>query len=81
MTEMRLPSLDQPLTQREKQLLRRLAGQKSDAEIAAQIGGTAFQIGAQRERLLARLGIVSDSEIREAAKSLARWPFHQTKIE
>ena len=71
---------DAPLTRREKRLLRRLAEEKSDAEIALRIGGTAKQIAVQRERLLARLGIISHSQIREAATSLARWPYHQNKF-
>lgn len=66
-----------PLTEREKQLLRRLAEQKPDDQIALEIGGTVKQIVAQRERLLARLGIYSHGEIRRAARLWARWPYRQ----
>jgi DNA-binding CsgD family transcriptional regulator len=65
---------DPQLTDREKRLLRRLADRKSDAEIAAQIGGTAAQIAVQRERLLARLGIVSQSNLEKAVSSVAVSP-------
>ena len=75
-----MSEVNPPLTEREKQTLRRLAEAKTDAEIALQIGGTATQIAAQRKRLLARLGIVSGSEIRDAAKSLARWPYRKNKL-
>ena len=67
------------LTGREKRLLRRPAERKPDDQIAIEIGGTTEQIAAQRERLLARLGIGSDIEIKEAAKSLARWPYRQAR--
>lgn len=75
-----MPDPDPPLTEREKRLLRRIAEDKTDAEIAVRIGGTAKQIAAQRERLLDRLGIVSDGEIKDAAKSLARWPYRKSKL-
>jgi DNA-binding CsgD family transcriptional regulator len=57
-----VPDLKIPLTEREKQLLRRLAEGKADDQIASEIGGTDKRIAAQRERLLARLSIGSDSE-------------------
>lgn len=63
-----------PLSPREKQLLRRLALGKSDAEIAMQIGGPAERIAAQRQRLLDKLQISTQDEIAEAARRLARWP-------
>ncbi|WP_409334763.1 LuxR C-terminal-related transcriptional regulator [Bradyrhizobium neotropicale] len=40
------------LSSREKRLLRRLAAGKTDAEIAARLGGGAKQISEQRGRLL-----------------------------
>ncbi|MBR0901337.1 LuxR C-terminal-related transcriptional regulator [Bradyrhizobium liaoningense] len=66
------------LSDREKRLLRRLADGKPDRKIASEIGGRRDQIAAQRERLLSRLGISSDPEIKEAARLLARWPYHQS---
>jgi DNA-binding CsgD family transcriptional regulator len=75
-----MPVNDPPLTDREKRLLRRLAEQKSDTDIASEMGGTAAQIAVQRERLLARLGIVSRSDVEKAARTLARWPYRQSKI-
>jgi DNA-binding NarL/FixJ family response regulator len=74
-----LPDVETPLTEREKQLLRRLAEGKTDDQIASEIGGKASQIGVQRERLLQRLSICSDEAIRAAAKSLARWPYRQKR--
>ena len=59
------------LSPREKQLLRRLAAGKTDAEIALRLGGTREQISAQRARLLGRLGIGTAAEIADAAKRLA----------
>nr|WP_249127691.1 LuxR C-terminal-related transcriptional regulator [Bradyrhizobium lablabi] len=65
------------MTEREKQLLRRLAEGKTDRQIAVEMGGKREQIAAQRERLLSKLGVSSEDEIKEAAKSLARWPYRQ----
>jgi DNA-binding CsgD family transcriptional regulator len=62
------------LSQREKQLLRRLAKGKSDGEIAAQIGGTERQIGVQRKRLIDKLQIHSQAQLTTLAKQLAAWP-------
>lgn len=59
-----------PLSSREKQLLRRLAWGRSDAVIAAEIGGTKKQIASQRERLLAKLCITSSQDLARAAKTL-----------
>jgi DNA-binding CsgD family transcriptional regulator len=59
------------LSSREKRLLRRLAAGKTDAEIAARLGGSAKQISEQRDRLLHRLGISSAAEIADAAERLA----------
>ena len=56
------------LSPREKRLLRRLAAEKTDAEIAERLGGTAKQISEQKARLLARLQINSPDEIADAAK-------------
>jgi DNA-binding CsgD family transcriptional regulator len=66
------------LTDREKRLLRRLADGKTDEEIAREIGGTKKQIATQRKRLLGRLGLCSDDDIKGAAKSLARWPYRKS---
>jgi DNA-binding CsgD family transcriptional regulator len=41
-----------PLTPREKQLLRRLAAGKTDAQIAERIGGRVKRISEQRARLV-----------------------------
>ncbi|WP_066511991.1 LuxR C-terminal-related transcriptional regulator [Bradyrhizobium macuxiense] len=62
-----------PLSPREKQLLRRLAAEKTDAQIAERLGGTASQVGQQRARLLAKLGVSSPDEIADAAERLASW--------
>ena len=56
-----------------KQLLRRMAAQKTDNEIAIQLGGTAEKIAQQRIRLLSKLQISSKTEIAEAVERL-RWP-------
>jgi DNA-binding CsgD family transcriptional regulator len=61
-----------PLSPREKQLLRRLAVGKTDAQIAGRLGFDAERISEQRARLLRKLGIISPAEIAEAAKRLAR---------
>ncbi|WP_029081091.1 helix-turn-helix transcriptional regulator [Bradyrhizobium sp. th.b2] len=63
-----------PLTPREKQVLRRMALGRSDAEIARQIGGTEAQVATQRLRLLRKLKICSHAEIMEAAINLGPWP-------
>jgi DNA-binding CsgD family transcriptional regulator len=62
-----------PLSPREKQLLRRLAAGKTDAEIAQRFGGTVEQAGLQRARLLAKLGVSAPGEIADAAERLASW--------
>ncbi|MGY8682884.1 helix-turn-helix transcriptional regulator [Bradyrhizobium sp. UFLA05-153] len=62
-----------PLTSREKQFLRRLAAGKTDAQIAERLGGTAKQVGQQRARLLAKLGLSAPQEIADAAERLASW--------
>jgi DNA-binding CsgD family transcriptional regulator len=69
---------DLELSSREKQLLRRLALRKSDQEIAISIGGTARQVAVQRERLLKKLNLTTQSEIVEAAARLAAWPKKST---
>ena len=63
-----------PLTEREKQILRRMALGRSDAGIARQIGGTEAQVATQRLRLLRKLKICSHAEIIEAAINLGPWP-------
>jgi len=65
--------IEQILSPREKQLLRRLAAGKTDREIALKLGGTVQQISNQRARLLGRLRIASETEIAEAAQGLAEW--------
>ncbi|MGL3109395.1 helix-turn-helix transcriptional regulator [Bradyrhizobium sp. BR 1432] len=62
-----------PLSPCEKQLLRRLAAGKTDAQIAKRLGGTAKQVGQQRARLLAKLGLSAPHEIVDAAERLANW--------
>jgi DNA-binding CsgD family transcriptional regulator len=62
-----------PLSPREKQLLRRLAAGRTDAQIAEQLGGTQKQISEQRTRLLGKLGIGTPAEITDAAERLASW--------
>jgi DNA-binding CsgD family transcriptional regulator len=69
---------DLDLSPREKQLLRRLALRKSDHEIAVSIGGTARQVAVQRDRLLKKLNLTTQSEIVEAAARLATWPKRST---
>jgi DNA-binding CsgD family transcriptional regulator len=66
-----------PLTPREKQLLRRFAVGKTDAEIAVRLGGNAEQISRQRARLLAKLGISARGEIADAANRLANFPTYK----
>ncbi|WP_029084588.1 MULTISPECIES: response regulator transcription factor [Bradyrhizobium] len=63
-----------PPTEREKQILRRMALGRSDAGIARQIGGTEAQVATQRLRLLRKLNICSHAEIIEAAINLGPWP-------
>jgi DNA-binding CsgD family transcriptional regulator len=60
-----------PLTPREKQLLRRLAAGKTDAQIAGRFGSDVERVALQRARLLRKLGIRTRTEIAEAAKLLA----------
>ncbi len=62
-----------PLSPREKQLLRRLAARKTDAQIAERLGGTAKQISEQRARLLTKLGVSAPAEIADATERLASW--------
>lgn len=68
-----LPRQGDLLSPREKQLLRRMAAQKTDNEIAIQLGGTAEKIAQQRIRLLSKLQISSKTEIAEAVERLI-WP-------
>lgn len=63
-----------PPTEREKQILRRVALGRSDADIARQIGGTEAQVATQRLRLIRKLNICSHAEIIEAAINLGPWP-------
>jgi DNA-binding NarL/FixJ family response regulator len=65
------------LSPREKQLLRRLAKGKTDHRIALEIGGTHRQIGLQRQRLIARLGIRSHAQLVKLADQFAPWPEHR----
>ncbi|WP_458144638.1 helix-turn-helix domain-containing protein [Bradyrhizobium sp. UFLA05-109] len=62
-----------PLSPREKQLLRRFAAGKTDAQIAERLGGTAKQVGQQRTRLLAKLRVSPPAKIADAAERLASW--------
>jgi DNA-binding CsgD family transcriptional regulator len=62
-----------PLSPREKQILRRLAAGKTDAQIAVQLGGTVEQVTLQRARLLAKLEVGTPAEIADAAERLASW--------
>jgi DNA-binding CsgD family transcriptional regulator len=66
-----------PLSPREKQLLRRIAAGKTDAQIAVRLGGDAEQISQQRARLLAKLGISTAAEIAAAAERLAHSPTYR----
>jgi DNA-binding CsgD family transcriptional regulator len=65
---------DLPLSPREKQLLRRFAKRKSDKEIATEIGGTEKQVRIQRERIMKKLKLATQSDIVEAATRLAAYP-------
>jgi DNA-binding CsgD family transcriptional regulator len=62
---------DAPLSPREKQILRRIAAGKTDAEIGKSLGGDIEQIADQRARLLNKLGISTMTEIGKAAERLA----------
>lgn len=62
-----------PLSPREKQLLRRIAAGKTDAQIAERFGGGAKRVADQRARLLRKLGVSEPAEIVEAAERLASW--------
>jgi DNA-binding CsgD family transcriptional regulator len=66
-----------PLSPREKQLLRRFAAGKTDAQIAEHFGGDAEQVAKQRARLLAKLGISTPAEIADAAERLAYSPSYR----
>ncbi|MBR0777239.1 hypothetical protein JQ543_28135 [Bradyrhizobium diazoefficiens] len=57
----------------EKRFLRRLAAGKTDAEIAAHLGGSIKRVSEQRVRLLRKLGISEAPQIAEAADRLARY--------
>ena len=65
--------IELPLTEREKQMLRRMAKGLSDREIAADIGGRPHQVYAQRQRLLTKLQIGSRQALIEAAQRWASW--------
>ena len=62
-----------PLSPREKQLLRRIAAGKTDAQIAERIGGGVKRVAEQRVRLLYKIGISAPAEIADAAERLAKW--------
>lgn len=64
---------DTILSPREKQLLRRIAAGKTDAEIAGRFGGGVKRVAEQRARLLRKLGLSDPAEIVEAAERLASW--------
>ena len=57
MTELLTPQPLLLVTDREKQLLRRMAKGKTDYAIAVEIGGTEKQITKQRLALISKLGI------------------------
>jgi DNA-binding CsgD family transcriptional regulator len=61
------------LSSREKQLLRRFARGKTDQRISTEIGGTARQVAALRQKLLKKLQIQSDAQLTAAADELAPW--------
>jgi len=61
------------MSPREKQLLRRFARNKSDQQIAAEIGGRPDQIALQRQRLIERLQTEPEQQLSALARSLARW--------
>ncbi|MBR1172988.1 hypothetical protein JQ617_03385 [Bradyrhizobium sp. KB893862 SZCCT0404] len=61
------------LSPREKQLLRRIAAGKTDAEIAGKFGGGVKRVAEQRARLLQKLKISEPAEIVDAAYRLASW--------
>src|SRR5690242_4376363 len=62
------------LSPREKQLLRRFAGGKTDRQIACDLGGRESAIAAQRVRLAAKLRIETTEQLRAVAQKLAYWP-------
>jgi DNA-binding CsgD family transcriptional regulator len=66
-------SANPTLSSREKQLLRRLARNKSNDEIAVEIGGRTDQISLQRQRLIERLQIRSEEHLAALARGLALW--------
>jgi DNA-binding CsgD family transcriptional regulator len=68
------PAGSWPLGPREKQLLRRFAQGKPDAQIAQEIGGTERQIAAQRQALISKLRIRSAGQLATTAAELAPWP-------
>jgi DNA-binding CsgD family transcriptional regulator len=61
------------LSPREKQLLRRLAQNKSDKQIAAEIGGRTDHIALQRLRLIEKLQIQSQGHLSALTRHLAAW--------
>jgi len=62
------------LSPREKQLLRRMAAGKTEAELVSCFGGSIEQMSNVRMRLLSKLGISAQIEITEAAERLAKSP-------
>jgi DNA-binding CsgD family transcriptional regulator len=58
----------------EQKVLRRLAMDKTDEEIAVEIGGAEQQIGQQCRRLIERFRILSPAQLVAAAERLAAWP-------
>jgi DNA-binding CsgD family transcriptional regulator len=61
------------LSPREKKLLRRLSQGKTDKQISVEIGGREEQIGLQRQRLIERLQIRSQEQIKALAEEFAPW--------
>ena len=57
-----------PLTPREKQLLRRMAKGRSNAEIRKEMGGTSDQVLDQQFRLIRKLKVNSEAELIKAAR-------------
>jgi DNA-binding CsgD family transcriptional regulator len=64
---------------RERQLLRRFAAGKTDAQIARELSDTESRIAQQRQRLAEKFQIDTHEQLLAVAKTLGRYPAAKTR--
>ena len=64
---------------RERQLLRRFAAGKTDAQIASELNDTESRIAAQRQRLAEKFQIDTHERLVAVANTLGRYPGAKTR--